>query len=642
MKDKRKMLQQLASAGSLACLILTGAAQAGPSQPESPLPKNTTPYSPYAVADVPNQVFFGDTHLHTAYSADAGLVGAVRTPNDAFSFAKGETVISNNGTPARLKRPLDWLVVTDHAENLGLPIAIYESDPKLLANPWGKEIHDAFRRGTIEGMLTAYAMWSSASLDTMTDPLAQETELAKTMWRRITKTADDHNVPGVFTAFIGFEWTLTPGGNNLHRNVIFRDASDRANAIVPLSAYDTQDPQKLWDWMEAYEKNTGGRILALAHNGNLSNGLMFDDVTLVGNKPLDAAYAARRAKWEPIYEVTQIKGDGEAHPALSPDDEFADYGTWDNGSFGPDPKTPDMLPREYARSALKRGLAYESKIGVNPFKFGLVGSTDSHTALSTAGENNFFGKVAALEPSADPMRFNEAITGRTGTKAQQQTHAMALASGLAAVWARENTREAIFAAFERKEVYATTGSRLRVRVFGGFDFDADDLSRSDFAAHGYANGAPMGGDLSKAPSGKAPSFLVRAARDEDGANLDRLQIIKGWLDQNGQTREQIYDLAVSDGRKIGADGRCRDPVGSTVNVEQASYSNAIGEPFLQAFWRDPDFDRNQRAFYYVRVIEIPTPRWTTYDAKVFGVKIPEGIPASTQERAYTSPIWYSP
>ncbi len=626
----------------VAFTLLAGSAEAATAESAAAAMANDIPYSPGAESDLPNQVFFGDTHLHTAYSADAGLVGAVRTPDDAFRFAKGETVISNNGTPARLKRPLDWLVVTDHAENLGLPIAIHESDPTLLASAWGREIHDKFKTGTIEGMTGAYAMWASASLDKVQDPLAGETELARSMWQRITGTADRHNVPGSFTALIGFEWTLTPGGNNLHRNVIFRDAADRANQIVPVSSYDTQDPQKLWDWMEAYERNTGGRMLALAHNGNLSNGLMFDDTTLAGKKPIDAAYAARRMKWEPIYEVTQIKGDGEAHPLLSPDDEFADYGTWDNGSFGAEPKTPDMLPREYARAALKRGLAYESKLGVNPFKFGLVGSTDSHTALSTAGEDNFFGKVAAVEPSTNPMRFAEPITGRFGSAEQQQTHAMALASGLAAVWARENTREAIFAAFERKEVYATTGSRLRVRVFGGFDFDAADLARADFATHGYAKGVPMGGDLSGSPSGEAPAFLVQAVRDPDGANLDRVQIIKGWLDKDGQTQERIYDLAVSDGRRIGPDGRCREAVGNTVDAEQASYTNAIGDPYLEAYWRDPDFDPAERAFYYVRVIEIPTPRWTTYDAKIFGVKVPQGIPVSTQERAYTSPIWYTP
>jgi len=396
--------------------------------------------------------------------------------------------------------------------------------------------------------------------------------------------------------------------------------------------------------MARAEETTGQRLLAIPHNGNLSNGLMFDDVTLADRRPLDRGYAERRMKWEPLYEVTQIKGDGEAHPMLSPTDEFADFGTWDKGSFGEQPKTADMLPREYARSAYKRGLAYEQELGVNPFKFGMIGSTDAHTALSTPAEDNFFGKVAMVEPTADPIRFQEAITGRftPDDPSDDLTHSDALAAGLAAVWARENTRAAIWDAMARKEVFATTGTRIRVRVFGGFDFSGDDMQRSDFAEHGYAHGVPMGGDLGGAPRGKAPAFLIRALRDPDGANLDRVQIVKGWLDADGKVHERIWDVAVSDGRTIGADGRSREPVGNTVDVEDATYTNAIGAPLLAGYWKDPDFDPDERAFYYVRVIEIPTPRWTTVDAKVLGVERPADVPASMQERAYTSPIWYSP
>jgi hypothetical protein len=368
---------------------------------------------------------------------------------------------------------------------------------------------------------------------------------------------------------------------------------------------------------------------------------MFDDVTLTTKKPLDKDYAERRQKWEPLYEVTQIKGDGEAHPSLSPNDEFADFETWDKGSFGPEPKTKDMLPREYAREALKRGLAYEAKLGVNPFKFGMVGSTDSHTSLSTAEENNFFGKASLVEPTADPIRFDEVIAGRPAPKGSQMFSRDTSASGLAAVWARENTREALWDAMARKEVFATTGTRIRVRVFGGWDFTEDDLNRSDFAKHGYDKGVPMGGDLTNAPEGKAPTLLIRAIRDVDGANLDRIQIVKGWLDEDGKPQEKIYDVAWSGDRKPDADGKL-PAVGNTVNVEEATYDNSIGAAGLQAFWQDPDFDPDQRAFYYVRVLEIPTPRWTTYDAKVFGVKRPDDVPATIQERAYTSPIWYTP
>jgi Protein of unknown function (DUF3604) len=322
---------------------------------------------------------------------------------------------------------------------------------------------------------------------------------------------------------------------------------------VPFSQYDSFDVEDLWAWMEAYEQKTGGRLLALAHNGNLSNGLMFDDVTY-SKKPLDRGYAERRMRWEPMYEVTQMKGDGEAHPVLSPRDEFADFETWDKASFGPQPKTKAMLPREYAREALKRGLAYEAKLGANPFKFGMVGSTDAHTSLATTQEDNFFGKVVPLEPSADPIRFEEVIAGRPAPKGRQIYARMTSAAGLAAVWSRENTREALWDAMKRKEVYATTGTRLVVRVFGGFDFTARDLHRSDFAKHGYDVGVPMGGDLKAAPKGKAPSFLIRALRDPDGANLDRIQVVKGWVDGAGKLHEKVYDVAWSESRKPGKDG----------------------------------------------------------------------------------------
>jgi hypothetical protein len=304
-------------------------------------------------------------------------------------------------------------------------------------------------------------------------------------------------------------------------------------------------------------------------------------------------------------------------------------------------KTADMLPREYAREALKRGLAYEAKLGINPFKFGMIGSTDSHTSLSTTTEDNWFGKVVVLEPSADPIRFNEVIAGRPAPKGSQTYARQTAASGLAGIWARENTREALWDAMARKEVFGTTGTRLRVRVFAGWNFAKADLDRSDFARYGYTNGVPMGGDLKTAPKGKSPALLIRALRDPDGANLDRIQVIKGWLDAAGKTHEQIYDVAWSGNRARGADGKV-PAVGNTVNVEEATYTNAVGAPALQAFWTDPAFNPAQRAFYYLRAFEIPTPRWTTYDHKVFKVKLPTDVPASIQERAYTSPIWYTP
>ncbi|MDH4316156.1 MAG: DUF3604 domain-containing protein [Gammaproteobacteria bacterium] len=530
-------------------------------------------------------------------------------------------------------------MVSDHAENLGLPAAVANGDKELLASEFGRQIAKIMEPGTIESKFEGYEFWELAS-QTGNDPLA-ETNFGKSMWAKATEAAERNNVPGLFTAFIGFEWTSGPNGDNLHRNIIFRGGKDTADKILPISTYDTEDPEKLWDWMEQAEQQTGVQLLAIPHNGNLSNGLMFDDTTFDG-RPIDRAYAQRRMRWEPVYEVTQMKGDGEAHPKLSPNDEFADYYTWDKGSFGPDPKTPDMLPKEYAREAYKRGLAYESKLGSNPFKFGMIGSTDSHTGLSTMEEDNFFGKIAALEPTADPIRFYEPLVGRFSENDSDKTFAwQTAAAGLAAVWARENTREAIWDALARKEVFATTGTRMRVRVFGGWNFTQSDLDRSDFARYGYDNGVPMGGDLVNAPEQASPGFLIRAVRDPEGADLDRVQVIKGWVDADGSTHEQVYDVAWSGDREAGEDGKL-PAVGNTVNMAEASYTNAIGEPFLQVFWTDKDFDPAKRAFYYVRVLEIPTPRWTTYDAKAFGVKLPEGASVDTQERAYTSPIWYSP
>jgi hypothetical protein len=597
-------------------------------------------YSPYLGIGYPQRVFWGDTHVHTSYSTDAGMIGNRLGPEEAYRFARGETVVSSTGVRARLQRPLDFLVVADHAENLGLAPMIAEKNPDLLKLAFGKKIAQLVYDGKYGD---AYALWG-AGMETRKDPLAGQQELVRTAWERLTEAAEQFNEPGRFTALIGYEWTSSPDGNNLHRNVIFRDGKDKADRIIPMSNYDSQDPEDLWKWMAAYEANTGGQVLAIPHNGNLSNGLMFDDATFSGKK-LDRDYAERRMHWEPVYEVTQMKGDGEAHPSLSPNDEFADYGTWDKGSFGAEPKTPDMLPREYAREAYKRGLKYEERLGANPFKFGMIGSTDTHTSLATTEENNYFGKAPPAEPSADPERFQELITGfrqQPGGPDITIRHFQTLASGLAAVWATDNTREAIWDALERKEVYATTGTRITVRVFAGWDFEAADVQRPDFAKDGYLRGVPMGGDLRKAPRGKSPTFVIRALRDVDGANLDRVQIIKGWLDSKGAMHEQVYDVMCSDNRTITAKHRCDKPVGNTVDIKHATYTNSIGDALMLAYWKDPAFDPRQRAFYYVRVLEIPTPRWTTYDAAFFGVALPKDVPATQQERAYTSPIWYTP
>lgn len=598
-----------------------------------------TEYSPYINDTYPDNVYYGDTHLHTSYSTDAGFFGNRIGPDEAYRFAKGEVVTSSTGVKTRALRPLDFLVISDHAENLGFAPLIHENSPIIMEHEWGRRVYDLVKVGKLGD---AYALWA-AKVTTSDDPFADTPEMMTSMWGRIQEAAEKHNQPGKFTAFIGFEWTSTPKGSNMHRNVIFRDNMEKTSQVLPMSAYDSEDPEDLWQYMEDYKSKTGGQVLAIAHNGNVSNGLMFDDVGYTSKKPIGRDYAKRRMRAEPLYEVTQMKGDGETHPSLSPNDEFADFETWDKGSFSA-AKEEGMIEKEYAREAFKRGLQLEEKLGVNPFKFGLIGSSDSHTSIASTTEDNYFGKISVLEPSANKHRFSKKISGYLPDPQGRDYaiyHRQSSASGLAAVWSRENTREALFDSMVRKEVFATTGTRLKVRVFSGWDFTRADLNRFDFARYGYDNGVPMGGDLVGSP-GKAPTFLVRALRDPDWANLDRIQIIKGWTDANGVAHEKVYDVSVSGSRHIDADGRCKTPVGNTVNVEQSTFDNSIGAPVLSGYWQDPDFDASQRAFYYVRVLEIPTPRWTTYDAKHFKVQLPEGLPASIQERAYTSPIWYTP
>ena len=592
-------------------------------------------YSPFVDQSYPNRVFWGDTHLHTSYSTDAGMIGNVLGPDEAFRFARGEKVRASAGTFAQLIRPLDFLVVADHAENLGLAPMISESNPGLLANIWGRKLHDLVKGGDPIG---AYVEWGAA-LNEATD-MINDDGLQRTMWNRIVDSAERFNQPGTFSAIHGFEWSSGPNANNLHRVVMFRDDADKVEDLVPFSTYDSSAPEDLWDWLERYEEKTGGQVMAFAHNGNLSNGLMFDDEKMNG-EPIDIDYAERRMRWEPVYEVTQMKGDGETHPMLSPNDEFADYYTWDRGNFGTELKTPDMLPREYARQALARGLKYEQEIGANPFKFGMIGATDSHTSLATTREDNFFGKASIVEPGTGENRYEDFIVQPVilGEDIAIR-HYEALASGLAGVWARENTREAIWDAFKRKEVYATTGSRITVRVFAGWDFEEDEVHRPDFAQTGYARGVPMGADLFSGPEGAVPNFMVRALRDPDGANLDRIQMVKGWVDAAGEPQTKVFDVAWSGDREPDAEGKL-SPVGST--VDGAEYTNTIGSAALGGFWTDPEFDPAHAAYYYVRVLEIPTPSWLAYDEAFYGpLDLPEDAVMVQQDRAYTSPIWYMP
>jgi len=597
---------------------------------------NRPQFSPHAGRNFPTAVFWGDTHLHTAVSVDAGTMCRLGQ-EDAFRFARGEEVTSTGGLRAKLSRPLDFIVVADHAEMYGLMPQLLSGDPDILATEAGRRWYDMIQTGDRDQIFNA-AMEIIGSLQKPNPPLKSD-KIVRKAWQNYTALADRYNEPGRFTALIGYEYT-TRGGFNLHRNVIFRGGASVANRTIPFSQFDSQNPEDLWKALAKFQDATGTEVITIPHNGNLSNGRMFSVLTNDGN-PLTRELAELRARMEPLVEVTQIKGDGEAHPFLSPNDEFADYETWDRANLdGSELKTKEMLKYEYARSALKVGLQLEKKLGINPFKFGMIGSTDAHTAISSIEEDNFFGKHSGVEP--EPHRWEDIVI-RSPLDPNLTVYGwQQAASGYAAVWATENTREAIFDAMKRKEAYATTGSRMMVRFFGGWDFADEDANTRQPANVGYAKGVPMGGDLRKAPEGKSPTFLVAALRDPYSGNLDRIQIVKGWLKADGTTAEKIYDVAVSGGRSIGADGRCQQPVGNTVDVKNATWKNTIGAQELIAVWKDPEFDGKQNAFYYARVIEIPTPRWTSYEAKRFGLKLPKEVPMTTQERAYTSPIWYTP
>ncbi len=477
-------------------------------------------FSPYAGRNFPTKVFWGDTHLHTDVSVDAGTMNRIGQ-EDAYRFARGEEVTTTHGLRAKLSRPLDFLVISDHAEMYGLMPQLLGGDQEILSTEAGKRLYEALTSGDNDKVFaTAMEIVKSLSGD---EPPIKSDKAVRNAWQNYTALADKYNEPGRFTALIGYEWTAI-GGNNLHRNVIFRNDSSVANHTVPFSQFDSKNPEDLWKHLAAFEQETGADVLAIPHNGNLSNGRMFT-VESFNGQPLTKELAALRAEMEPLVEVTQIKGDGEAHPVLSPNDEFADYETWDKSNLdGTEAKTPDMYQWEYAREALKTGLGLEKELGVNPYKFGMVGSTDSHTSFSAVEEENFFGKHSGVEP--EPHRWEHVVIEAPDPKFTIEGWQQA-AGGYAGVWATENTREAIFDAMKRKETYATTGPRMTVRFFGGWDFDEDDTKTRLPATAGYAKGVPMGGDLIGAPEGKAPSFLIAAAKDPYSGNLDRIQIVKG-------------------------------------------------------------------------------------------------------------------
>lgn len=597
------------------------------------------------LAEFPDRPYWGDTHLHTNNSIDAFGFGVRLGPEEALKFASGEEVTSTTGIKAKLSRPLDFLVIADHSDGLGSTRRLYEASRVAILAMNDETVlrwYDMMHESPEQSQRAIAELINAAANGTIPEALLNSQEeqdkATSEIWTTHLDTLDRYNKPGKFTALAGFEYTLMPDGNNLHRVVMFRDGSAKTKQVVPYPGLDS-DVTGLWSYMEGYAKKTGGQVLAIPHNSNVSNGLMFQ-LTLADGSPMTADYAKRRAMHEPVVEATQIKGDSETHPFLSPNDEFASFGVkgWELGNLPLTHKTtPDMLAGNYIREALKRGISLEQKLGVNPYAFGLIGSTDSHTALATGDEDNFFGKHTGNEPAIKDRALHTQNLGTTSGRFGWHY----LAGGYAAAWARGNTRAEIFDAFKRREVYATTGPRMVLRVFGGFDFTAKDWD-GDWVRAGYKRGVPMGGELSD--GGKAPSFLISALKDPDGANLDRVQVVKGWVDAAGNMHEQVYDVVWSDMDTRVKSGGKVPAVGDTVDRKTAKYTNTIGTAELRAAWTDPDYRAGQRAFYYVRVLEIPTPRWTLFDMVRFGIKLPKDAldDAVAQERAYSSPIWLKP
>lgn len=615
---------------------------AGAGAPPKGLSDYSLEYSPYTDKPYAQQPLWGDTHLHTTISGDAIAFGTILTHADAYQLALGKEVVTSHGIKSKLSRPLDFLVVADHAEGYGLVRELRAGNPKLLADKdqriqrWYKMLN----AGEFQSALVGGELVYGQATGNLPQSVLEATDLINDVWQESVKTATRYNNPGTFTAFHGFEWSSLIQGNNLHRVVIFADGEDKVSQTQPLDSNSSgQDPEQLWAWMQRYEDSSGGQVLAIPHNSNLSNGIMFQTRRNNG-EPITAAYANNRMRWEPLTEITQIKGDSETHAQLSPNDEFADFETWDKGNLGGvQATTADMFDGSYVRAALKNGLLIDQAVGANPFRFGVIGSTDSHTGIPSAEENNFYGKNAFKEPSPDRWKLPKKKP-KQKTRTKQGGWEFS-ASGMAAVWAKENTRQSIFDAMKRKETYGTSGPRMSLRMFAGWEFSAADAKQRDIAEVGYQKGVPMGGDISAGPKNTAPGFLIAGRMDPIGATLDRLQVVKGWVDSSGKAQEKVYDIAWAGDRRLNKAGKL-PAIESTVDVEQATWSNEQGAAELISFWQDPDFVAEQRAFYYARLLEVPTPRWTAYDQKRFAIKMDEEVPMVIQERAYGSPIWYLP
>lgn len=635
MMDRAKLYLGALAVAALGttALLIGGAGKTKPDAPPSAAARAVKgSHLPGYNAD--RNAYFGDLHVHTKLSFDAYIFNVRGTPDDAYRYAKGEPLGHPGGYEVRLPSPLDFVAVTDHSEYIGalqhagtpgdplskLPVVqgLFGSDPKV--------IQAAFNR-----MIVGYAS-NSLPAEFRAKPIIAEA------WKEIQDAAAHHNDPGRFTTFVAYEYTSAPDGRNLHRNVIFKSAKAPNE---PYTALESNDPENLWKTMDGWRK-VGIEALAIPHNSNGSDGLMFDRKKLNG-QAMDKAYAELRMRNEPLAEISQIKGTSETHPSLSPNDEWSNFEIMDSyiGSARPVTK----FDGGYVRKALKDGILMQEQKGFNPFKFGFVAATDTHTATPGAQpERYYYGKVGRLDatpalrgsvPPNGKMTWDQVVVEPGPARFQQWG-----SSGTAAVWAEENSRDAIYAAFRRKETFATSGPRIRVRFFAGYDFPADLLGRADTVHQAYAHGVPMGGDLLPA-RGKAPAFVVQAMRDPNSGFLQRVQIVKGWV-ENGQAREQVFDVACSDHGKLDtATWRCPDN-GATVDLKTCEPTRFKGDTEMQTVWRDPKFDPKQRAFYYVRVLENPSCRWSTWDALRNGTPVAPGLATTIQERAWSSPIWYEP
>lgn len=628
------LVASISTAALLSVALVSRDSTADAAEPGAYLPDPNRKY--------PERVLWGDEHVHTGWSADAGLAGATLSPEDAVRFARGEEVKSSSGQMAKLARPFDWIAVTDHSDGMGTINELQAGNAEMLADATAKRWYEAMKEGGEAGNDAKREAVSAQATGTL-PKVMMDPKWMVSAWQKNVDIMEKYNQPGTFTAFIAFEWTSNGDiGQNLHRNVIFRDNADKTRATPPLTTFVSAapgrkgtDPESLWAWLDRWQAKTGGRALAIPHNGNMSNGWMFREARYDGS-PMTRQWAADHQRWERLYEIYQFKGTGEAHPRLSPTDEFANYDIWDTADLNGNPKKPGDIKTEYWRAALKTGMRLQRTLGANPFKYGAAAGTDTHNGLSTGSEeNNFWGKFVSNEPSAG--RWNQLYKKEGSYTRKDWTLS---ASGLMGVWATANTREAIWDAMYRRETYASSGPRIMLRFFGGFDFARADSGRN-LVATGYAKGVPMGGDLKAAPKGKAPTFLFAAMKDPLGANLDRVQIVKGWVDASGTAHEKVFDVKWGGNRKPGANGKL-PPVGNTVDLATAKYTNSIGAAELVGWFRDPDFDPRQHAFYYMRAVEIPTPRWTLYDAVKFRVKMLPEAPMVHQERVVTSPIWYDP